>query len=160
MVGIPASFTPHCRPPTVAQRSGLTMKSFSFVMSLVLVASTSPPGLRAADEPISDAVTTAAAVVNAEGQSPSAAAPTEVPGYVKIVDSWSTSPDELFRPVSFQDVAAPDVATPDFQASTVNRGRRQFVRQPQPVECQPAGTFESARYEHRARFGIQRPSDN
>jgi hypothetical protein len=82
------------------------MKSFSFAMSLVLVVSTSPPGLRAADESASEGAVSAA-VVTADGESAEAETQKEMPRYMRLLESWSTSPDELFRPVSFQDLLHP-----------------------------------------------------
>ena len=98
------------------------MKTFYSVMSLVLLISgSSAVNLRAEDEAAAVAPTVAE-----PAETEVVAEPAETPGYVRILDSWATSPDELFRPVSYQDVSAPDVALPGFQAAPVNRGRRLF----------------------------------
>ncbi|MBC8291442.1 MAG: hypothetical protein H8E37_14165, partial [Planctomycetes bacterium] len=94
------------------------MKTFFSVMSLVLLVSASQAvRLRAADEAPQAAVSNAVSTTANEGKSD------EKPVYMRIIESWSTSPDEVFRPVSFQDAGPAPVAAPIFQ-DNANRGRR------------------------------------
>lgn len=87
-------------------------------MSLVLIVSASQASRLQADDESPQAVVSNAVSSNSDESK-------EEPGYMRIIDSWSTSPDEVFRPASFQDAGPAPVAAPIFQDNT-NRGRRLF----------------------------------
>ena len=87
-------------------------------MSLVLLVSASQASDLQADDEAPQAVVSNAVSSNSDESK-------EKPGYMRIIDSWSTSPDEVFRPAAFQEAGPANVAAPIFQDNT-NRGRGLF----------------------------------
>jgi len=94
------------------------LKTFFSAMSLVLLVSASQASDLQADDEAPQAVVSNAVSSNSDESK-------EKPGYMRIIDSWSTSPDEVFRPAAFQEAGPANVAAPIFQDNT-NRGRGLF----------------------------------